>query len=189
MPSACAFFVVTAETTCSSPLGLNWTYSVPASTSGCGPRGHRRRRRPRDQPRRRAVPCTRRRPSRHQSVPKTCPQHPTIFLATDAHPPDTRIQAISCAAGIRADGTALPFREVLYSVTRGNKKAAICSGFVFLREPSDGLEPSTPSLPWRIRASARRPEQCLRARSSCITASSSASASLSRDALSLPEKP
>jgi hypothetical protein len=24
------------------------------------------------------------------------------------------------------------------------KKAAICSGFVFLKEPSDGLEPSTP---------------------------------------------
>jgi hypothetical protein len=50
---------------------------------------------------------------------------------------------------IRADGTALPFTEVLYSATRGNKKAAICSGFAFLKEPSDGLEPSTPSLPWR----------------------------------------
>ena len=58
---------------------------------------------------------------------------------------------------IRADRTALLCKEVLYSVSSGNKKAAICSGFVFLKEPSDGLEPSTPSLPWRIRASATRP--------------------------------
>jgi hypothetical protein len=47
---------------------------------------------------------------------------------------------------IRADGTALPRKEVLYSVSSGNKEAATCSGFVFLKEPSDGLEPSTPSL-------------------------------------------
>ena len=40
--------------------------------------------------------------------------------------------------------------EVLRSVRSGNKKAAICSGFVLLKEPSDGLEPSTPSLPWRF---------------------------------------
>ena len=50
---------------------------------------------------------------------------------------------------IRVDGTALLCKEVLYSVSGGNKKATICSGFVFLKEPSDGLEPSTPSLPWR----------------------------------------
>jgi hypothetical protein len=37
-------------------------------------------------------------------------------------------------------------KEVLYSATRSNKKAAIRSDFVFLKEPSDGLEPSTPSL-------------------------------------------
>jgi hypothetical protein len=34
--------------------------------------------------------------------------------------------------------------EVLYSVSSGNKKTPICSGFVLLKEPSDGLEPSTP---------------------------------------------
>ena len=36
--------------------------------------------------------------------------------------------------------------EVLCSVGHGNKKAAICSDFVVSTEPSDGLEPSTPSL-------------------------------------------
>ena len=29
-------------------------------------------------------------------------------------------------------------------------KNPICSGFVLQKEPSDGLEPSTPSLPWRL---------------------------------------
>jgi hypothetical protein len=48
---------------------------------------------------------------------------------------------------IRADGTALLSREVLSGVGHGNKEATICSGFVVLKEPSDGLEPSTPSLP------------------------------------------
>jgi hypothetical protein len=33
----------------------------------------------------------------------------------------------------------------------------ICGRFFYSNEPSDGLEPSTPSLPWRIRASATRP--------------------------------
>jgi hypothetical protein len=41
----------------------------------------------------------------------------------------------------------LPEEEVLYSVSRGNRKARFCSIFVFQTEPSDGLEPSTPSLP------------------------------------------
>jgi hypothetical protein len=51
---------------------------------------------------------------------------------------------------IRADGTALLSREVLSVVGHGNKEATICSGFVVLKEPSDGLEPSTPSLPWNF---------------------------------------
>jgi hypothetical protein len=38
-------------------------------------------------------------------------------------------------------------QEVLYRVSSGNENVAICSGFVFNKEPSDGLEPSTPSLP------------------------------------------
>ncbi len=43
----------------------------------------------------------------------------------------------------------LPIKEVLSSVSSGNRKAAICSDCVLLKEPSDGLEPLTPSLPWR----------------------------------------
>jgi hypothetical protein len=31
-----------------------------------------------------------------------------------------------------------------------NRKAALCGVFVVPEKPSDGLEPSTPSLPWRI---------------------------------------
>jgi hypothetical protein len=50
---------------------------------------------------------------------------------------------------IRADGTALLSREVLSGVGHGNKKQPICGRFCFRKEPSDGLEPSTPSLPWR----------------------------------------
>jgi hypothetical protein len=41
-------------------------------------------------------------------------------------------------------------REVLHSVHHGNNKAAFCSGFVITNKPSDGLEPSTPSLPWKF---------------------------------------
>jgi hypothetical protein len=55
----------------------------------------------------------------------------------------------------------LPILEVLYGVVKGNKKAAVCSDFGSLEEPSDGLEPSTPSLPWRIRASATRQQNGL----------------------------
>jgi hypothetical protein len=46
-------------------------------------------------------------------------------------------------------GPPLLEEEVLYCVSSGNKKAAFCSGLVDLNKPSDGLEPSTPSLPWR----------------------------------------
>jgi hypothetical protein len=38
-------------------------------------------------------------------------------------------------------------QEVLYGVNRGTKEAAICSGFGVEKEPADGLEPSTASLP------------------------------------------
>jgi hypothetical protein len=38
-------------------------------------------------------------------------------------------------------------KEVVHSVHHGNKKAIFCSGFVVQKKPSDGLEPSTPSLP------------------------------------------
>jgi hypothetical protein len=55
----------------------------------------------------------------------------------------------SAPPAIRTDGTALLSRVMLCGVGYGNKKAAFCSGFVVPQEPSDGLEPSTPSLPWR----------------------------------------
>src|SRR2546430_3609968 len=47
----------------------------------------------------------------------------------------------------------LPIKEVLSSVSSGNRKAAICSDFVLLIEPSDGLEPSIPSLPCCVASS------------------------------------
>jgi hypothetical protein len=46
-------------------------------------------------------------------------------------------------------------REVVNSVHHGNKKAEFCSGFAILNKPSDGLEPSTPSLPWRFSGDTR----------------------------------
>ena len=36
---ACMFFIITADTTCSSSAGLNWRYSVPASAVGTWPGG------------------------------------------------------------------------------------------------------------------------------------------------------
>jgi hypothetical protein len=48
-------------------------------------------------------------------------------------------------------------KEVPYSVSSGNQKAPICSGFVFLKEPSDGLEPSIPSLPWNVSGNGWQP--------------------------------
>jgi hypothetical protein len=51
---------------------------------------------------------------------------------------------------IPPDGTALLSREVLSGVGHGNKKPPICGRFCFRKEPSNGLEPLTPSLPsWR----------------------------------------
>jgi hypothetical protein len=41
----------------------------------------------------------------------------------------------------------------IHSGHRGNKEAAFYSGFVIPKEPSDGLEPSTPSLPCAARGS------------------------------------
>jgi hypothetical protein len=42
-------------------------------------------------------------------------------------------------------------REVLSGVGHDNEKPPICGRFCFRKEPSDGLEPSTPSLPSRRR--------------------------------------
>ena len=47
---------------------------------------------------------------------------------------------------------ALLNKDVVCSVYHGNKKAAFCSDFA---KPSDGLEPSTASLPWRFRGGNR----------------------------------
>src|SRR5437588_12674366 len=77
--------------------------------------------------------------------PKACPQNPAIFLATDAHPPDT-LSRLSRAASDSRRRHRPPLRAVLYSVGTGNKTAAIYSDFVFLKQPSNRLEPLTPSL-------------------------------------------
>jgi hypothetical protein len=57
--------------------------------------------------------------------------------------------SLMATAGLGGPET-LPNEEVLHSVHRGNKEAAFYSGFVIRKEPSDGLEPSTPSLPWNF---------------------------------------
>ncbi len=49
----------------------------------------------------------------------------------------------------------LPDSEVVYGFKIGNKKQPICGQFCYSKEPSDGLEPSTPSLPWRFRGGNR----------------------------------
>jgi hypothetical protein len=51
------------------------------------------------------------------------------------------------SAAVPATVDPLFVEEVLYGVKNGNNQAAICSGFIFSEEPSDGLEPSTPPLP------------------------------------------
>ena len=82
------------------------------------------------------------------TVPKTDPRQGT------AGRPDigTRIRAV-CSSGFRGSilqfrsAESLPNQEVLYGVNNSNKKAPICSDFTPQKEPSDGLEASTPSLP------------------------------------------
>lgn len=88
------------------------------------------------------------------SVPKTCLQNarlgawaPRVRLSTGSEPVD--------APSTNPD--PLLAREVLCSVHLGNKKAAFCSGFVVPEEPSDGLEPSTPSLTMEVQGRSRRP--------------------------------
>jgi hypothetical protein len=76
---------------------------------------------------------------------------------------------------IPPDGTALLSREVLSGVGHGNKKPPICGRFCFRKEPSDGLEPSTPSLPGRCRGGTGVHARALAARFSCKSASRSVS--------------
>jgi hypothetical protein len=70
-------------------------------------------------------------------------------------PSSTWIQAISCAASDSRRRHRPPLHGGALQCQQWHKKAAICSCFVFLKEPSDGLEPSTPSLPWRFRGVTR----------------------------------
>jgi hypothetical protein len=86
-----------------------------------------------------------------ESVPRTCPQIGALsswrsgsgvfagVFNSPAGPTDLRLPPYP--------GGALQCQQR----QQQSNKAAICSGFVVLREPSDGLEPSTPSLPWRFR--------------------------------------
>jgi hypothetical protein len=81
-------------------------------------------------------------------------------------------------------------KEVLDGVDRGNKKPPICGQFLCRREPSDGLEPSTPSLPWRFRAAGGglRNSACYGV-FPAATAFRLPDAPLPPRALSLPERP
>ena len=78
----------------------------------------------------------------------------------------------SCAPGLKpfcvlepslALSDALHIKEVLDALSRGNKNPCFAGGL----EPSDGLEPSTPSLPWSDEAGqagtggSRRPTKSL----------------------------
>src|SRR5207248_6043076 len=55
-----------------------------------------------------------------------------------------------------------------------NEKAPTCGAFA---EPSDGLEPSTPSIPWRCSAQARRASERRRPRAGAAASSASGAAS------------
>jgi hypothetical protein len=88
------------------------------------------------------------------SVPKTCPQNAWL----GACPPRVRLNTGSepvYAASTNTD--PLLVREVLDGVDGGNKKPPICGRFLCRREPSDGLEPSTPSLPWNASGNRSQP--------------------------------
>jgi hypothetical protein len=77
-------------------------------------------------------------------VSGTCPKRPPLVA--------DRVQLCAHDTFDALGGPETLFNEeALHSVHRGNKEAAFYSGFVIPKEPSDGLEPSTPSLPWRIR--------------------------------------
>jgi hypothetical protein len=56
------------------------------------------------------------------------------------------IQANFRAATARLAGSALHFKEVPRCTSLDNRNPAFAGSL----KPSDGLEPSTPSLPWRI---------------------------------------
>ena len=62
------------------------------------------------------------------------------------------LQALSRASS-NLDGAPEADREVLHAA-RGSRRTGRFAGIYLNREPSDGLEPSTPSLPWRLTYSA-----------------------------------
>jgi hypothetical protein len=51
--------------------------------------------------------------------------------------PAALFAGVLIALGCPDDRRPLPDQEVLCSVSSGNKKVAICSGFVFQKEPSE----------------------------------------------------
>jgi hypothetical protein len=112
-----------------------------------------------------------------RSVPKTCPQglarqrarrrlssFPATFSAPGRghHAEPLRLREVLRMLAQQVDFQALRRRKGEVRSPRGYKEVpcdaysdnGTCrfAGTFLRREPSDGLEPSTPSLPWRIRA-------------------------------------
>jgi len=86
-----------------------------------------------------------------QDIPRTCPQgSPRVKVISAA----TKIQLfkpnLHPFSG-RSMAEPLPSKEVVGSVYHGNKKPPFAATSWLNTKPSDGLEPSTPSLPWRFR--------------------------------------
>jgi hypothetical protein len=150
-----------------------------------------------------------------RSVPKTCPQglarqrarrrlssFPATFSAPGRghHAEPLRLREVLRMLAQQVDFQALRRRKGEVRSPRGYKEVpcdaysdnGTCrfAGTFLRREPSDGLEPSTPSLPWRIRASPIGPVngacECAFPASRLVLLPA---APLPRSALSLPEEP
>jgi hypothetical protein len=93
------------------------------------------------------------RPSRGRFRRGECPQNlsPRIRVTLSRADPGLKSPGSSQFQGVLshiARLTALLFKEVLDARSSDNKNPC----FAGMLEPSDGLEPSTPSLPWKVQA-------------------------------------
>jgi hypothetical protein len=90
-----------------------------------------------------------------------CPQNlsPTSgdLPRDDAHPPDTWIQAISCAASDSRRRHRPPLQGGALRCRARQQKTAHLRAVLLPKRASDGLEPSTPSLPSDFRCNRSQP--------------------------------
>jgi hypothetical protein len=122
-----------------------------------------------------------------ESVPRTCPQ---IERSAVAVPAAVWFAGVLISPAVPDDHQPPPSRGGALQCPLRQQKAAICSGFVFNKEPSDGLGPSTPSLPWRIRgATAVRRNRALGGVFPAATRFLVLGSPPPRRPLSIPEKP